>query len=410
MVKDRYIALKFCLEGVMNFLINRYVGVICLSILLVCFPVFADETNDAITKTSVGDAKIKVVFLNPAGISDSYFWSTCSDLMQSAATQLDMDVKIAYAERSQLKINKQAIEALNAEKKPDFIIMQNMKSTAVDIMKEANKKNVKVFMFNSGLTDKERQTYGNPREQYKNWIGQMLPDDESAGYDLADILVREAKQKGLVDQQGKVQMLALGGTVSDTSAIEREKGLLRYVAEHKTEVVLHRRHALPGNWEGDTAAKVFEVAFGLFPSTTVVWNANDTMALGVLNMAKTRLGKTPGKDLLIGGIDWDQEALKAIESGELTTSIGGHFAECAWVMVMLYDYAKGADFETDEGVSMKSQFNRLTSANLSKINYLLINRSPEKINQIDFLQFSKIAHPQLLKYRFDLDRILEQLE
>jgi len=394
----------------MRFSVIRIIGLLGFTFVLLLNQLLANDVPLPDENDNLSDENIKVVFFSPEGQSNSYWWNTCSYFMRSAAYDLGVDLQIYYAERSQIKLHKAVDTVLNATETPDYILMQNMKSTAVDVIEKANQKNVKVLLFNSGLSDVESNAEGGPREKHSNWIGQILPDDESAGYELAATIVNAAKREGLFNQNGKIEMLALGGTISDTSAMEREKGLMRYLDEYQTDVVLNRGHVLPANWESAVAGNVFETAFSLFPDTKIVWNANDDMAMGVLNAAKTKLGLEPGVNILIGGIDWNPDALESVKAGELEATLGGHFAECIWTMVLLHDYANGTDFKVSGNVSMKSKFSTLTSTNVDRYSYLLSSRSPEKIEGVDFRKFSKIINPRLVEYEFDLDRVLEQLQ
>lgn len=353
---------------------------------------------------------LKVVFLNPASPSpDEVWWRICTDFMQAAANDLGIELKVHYAGRSAAEIYRQALEVVSSPSKPDFIVMQNMKKTAPVIIKQAATQGVKVFLFNSALSDEEAVEMGTPRGRYPNWIGQMTPDDEAAGFDLAALLVQIARDAGQTGREGRVEMLALGGTVSDSSAIERNKGLLRYVNDHTAEVILNRERPLAADWDTERARITLSAAFPSYPKTTVIWNANDKMAIGALDAASTRLGKAPGKDLFIGGIDWNPENLAAVRSGKIAATIGGHFMEGAWVMVLLHDYAKGVDF-AQQGVVMKSQMSVISKANIDKFEKSLGDRSLEKIEKIDFTQFSKVQRPSLKIYPFSLDSILAQLK
>lgn len=354
--------------------------------------------------------KIRVVFLNPASQSDGEFWwKTCTSFMQAAADDLGIELKVYWANRSPAQMYRQADEALGGAVKPHFIVMQNMKKTAPQIIEKAEKNHVRVVLFNSGLDEEETRVYGGPRGKYANWIGQILPDDAGAGYQLAKIIVGAARDKGLSNPAGKVEMLALGGTVSDSSAIERNKGLTRFLQEHVADVVLNRGQALPGDWESAKAASVFEAAYDGYPQTTVVWNANDNMAMGVLGTVQDKFGKVAGRDIIVGGIDWNPENLKAVKRGQIAATLGGHFMEGAWVMVLVNDYAKGVDFQT-EGVSLRSELGAISAANIGKFERALGDRSFEKIDKIDFSKFSKASNPGLKHYRFNLDEILSQLK
>jgi len=370
----------------------------------------AVAATPAATATSAPAKPIKVVFLNPASAAaEEVWWRTCTQFMQAAANDFKIELKVYYAGRSAAEMHRQADEALNGPNKPDFIVMQNMKKTAPSIIKQAEKQGVKVLLFNSGLSDEEADEMGTPREKFANWIGQITPDDEAAGFDLAELLVRTAKKAKQTGREGKVEMLALGGTISDSSAVDRNKGLDRYVRGHASEVILNRERPLPADWDTEKAKITLGAAYPAYPKTTAIWNANDNMAMGALDAATSRLSKTPGKDIFIGGIDWNPDNLAGVKTGTIAASIGGHFMEGAWVMVLINDYARGADFKS-QALSMKSKMGIISKENVEQFEKSLGDRSFEKIDKIDFTQFSKVTKPRLKTYPFDLNTLLKQLQ
>ena len=365
------------------------------------------------TTTSGKTKPVRVVFLNPTTPApEEVWWRTCTNFMQAAANDFGIELKVYYAGRSAAEIYRQADEVLSSKEKPDFIVMQNMKATAPGIIKQAEAHGVKVFLFNSGLSDEEADGMGTPREKYPNWIGQMTPDDEAAGFDLAALLVKTAKKGRQTGREGKVEMLALGGTISDTSAIERNKGLIRYTRGHVSEVILNRERPLPADWDTEKAKVTLGAALPAYPKTTAIWNANDKMAMGALDALASKLGKTPGKDVFVGGIDWNPENLAAVKSGTIAATIAGHFMEGAWVMVLINDYTKGLDFAAKGvgGTIMKSQMSVISKDNVDKFEKSLGDRSLEKIEKIDFTQFSKVSKPGMKTYPFSLNALLSQLK
>ena len=229
----------------------------------------------------------------------------------------------------------------------------------------------------------------------------MVPNDQGAGYDLAILLFNEALKLGLVDDHGNVHFVAINGTNSDVAAIERSKGLALAVKK-EPRIVLHQNTS--GFWERDKGKITFHHLIGGFPIAKVVWVANDPMALGVLDGIVER-NLVPGKNMLVGSIDWVPEALQQVRKGLLVTSVGGHFMETGWVAVLLYDYFNQKDF-ADETVSFRSNMGTLTKNNID--NYLQYFRS-ENFKQIDFTRFSKVKHPNLKRYNFRFDQVLSSL-
>ena len=63
------------------------------------------------------------------------------------------------------------------------------------------------------------------------------------------------------------------------------------------------------------------------------------MALGAME-GVVAAGKSPGKDVFIGGLNWDPPALDKVKDGALVTTVGGHFMIGGWALVLLYDYER----------------------------------------------------------------------
>ncbi|RMF15109.1 MAG: hypothetical protein D6758_10285, partial [Gammaproteobacteria bacterium] len=134
-------------------------------------------------------------FFNPQSADDP-FWKPVTEVMQAAARELDIRLDVYVANHNRLLLLDQVRRAVTAEDKPDVILFKNTKQTAGEILELAEAHQVEAFMFNAGLSEKERLALGAPREKFRYWIGQMLPDDFQAGYDLARMLVLTAQERG----------------------------------------------------------------------------------------------------------------------------------------------------------------------------------------------------------------------
>lgn len=347
------------------------------------------------------DRPIRVAYFNPHNADDP-FWLPVERFMRAAANDLNIEVTTYVAAHNRATMIDQVRQAVMAKDKPDFIVFKNFKSNAPEILNIAELNGVKSFIFNAGLTNEERAKNGGPREHYRQWVGQMLPGDELAGYNLATALIKRARDLGLFDNDGKVVMTGLTGNLSDSAAIERNKGLERALEENP-DVVFHQ--LVPARWDRAQAAQKAEGLFRRYPNIAVIWAANDPMALGAIDAA-AKVGLVAGESFITGGVDWNPPALEAIKDGTLHTSIGGHFMEGGWVMVLLYDYVHGQDFADDGGAARFSEMAGLTAANLDKYLGKFLN---EDWDRVDFSQFSKVRNSVLKSYDFSLDRILDQL-
>ena len=347
------------------------------------------------------DVPIRVAFFNPQNADDP-FWQTVDRFMRAAANDLNIEVTTHVAEHDRAKMIEQVRTAVSAPDKPDFIVFKNFKSNAPEVLEIAQQYGVKSFIFNAGLTTEEHVLHGGPREHYSHWIGQMLPGDELAGYNLANALIQRARALKLFNKGGKIVMAGLTGNLSDSAASERNVGLGRALEENPD---VSFAQLVPARWDRKEAMQKSDGLLHRYPDLSVIWAANDPMALGVVEAAQ-KAGLRPGYNFITGGVDWNLPALQAIKDKSMHTSIGGHFMEGGWVMVLLYDYVHGFDFAKEGGASVASEMAALTSTNVKKYQEKFLN---EDWDRIDFTLFSRVKNASQKAYDFSLDRVLDQL-
>lgn len=263
------------------------------------------------------------------------------------------------------------------------------------MLKIAEQAQVPTFVFNAGLLEKDRVCFGGPRQRFKYWIGQMLPNDFQAGYDLANILVDKALKANRVAPNGRVQVVAMGGPEKDFAAVERKRGFELAMARRKDVEVLQ---FVPAHWLQDRARRKTSLLLRRYPDVGVIWAASDSMAVGAID-AMRGLGRKPGKDIIVGGIDWIPRALSEIRAGTMAVSFGGHFMQGGWAMVLLHDYHHGIDFAADR-IDWRTKMSPVTRANMGDV-----ARSRRNLARIDFRAFSKKYHPEMTRYSFSLEAL-----
>lgn len=342
----------------------------------------------------------RVLFLHPGERPDS-FWDTVEAVMREAAQDLNMDLTVIYGGRNHREIV-QLFEKALSEKKPkrrqyDAVVFQGQKKNGVDLLKIAEKFRVPAFIFNAGLSEEQGREFGGPREKFRYFIGQMLPDDQRAGYDLLNILVDEAKAKKNLSPQDKVPVLAISGNVADEASVLRVKGLKEAIAQRQDVTLLQ---VTPAQWNREKARGVFHHLQNRYPEANVVWAANDPMALGIIEAKKQRGVDPQFSPLWTGGIDWTPEALLSVAEGKMVATIGGHFMEGAWALVLIHDYLHDRDF-AEENLKWQSPMTAIRLSNLQDYLSLIIQKQWSKI---DFSLFSKVLNPQIKKYHFDIQK------
>ncbi|MDT8992415.1 ABC transporter substrate-binding protein [Curvibacter sp. APW13] len=334
---------------------------------------------------------LRIAFINPDRAGNP-FWDKLTSLMQAAATRLNIDLQVYYAGTGRFQSLSVAEQALQAQPKPDYLVYIAQAGTVAQILAAAEAAKVHSFILNTDLLAEDRARVGAPREQFRYWIGHMFPDDVQAGAALATALAGAARSKGA---RQPIEMIALSGTRDSSAALDRGVGLEQVLAKNND---MRLNQLVFAGWDPQEA---FTRTVGLlrrYPLTRVLWAASDAMALRMIDAAR-QMQKTPGRDVFIGGVDWSDDALAAIAKGDLSASVGGHFMDGAWAMVLLYDYHNGKDFASALGSTIRSPMQVIDAGNVATQRKLLLSR---RWDTIDFRQFSRVFNPSSKQYDFGL--------
>jgi ABC-type sugar transport system substrate-binding protein len=353
------------------------------------------------TVTSACTADIRVGFIDPD--VPTPFWNQVVATMKAAASELDIDVEIRKTERSRDKAIAFAKEFASRRPPLDYLIATNDVDAGGEIIKIAESTHLKLILLNNDLDKKDWVEYGEPRTKYTSWLGSITPDHEGAGYGIATAILTEAAR---LKTKRPLKLLALTGDAATPASLERVQGLKR-----GTDVMT--RLLGPGSvelvdvryldWTAATAEASVREFSQTGPAIDALWAANDPMALGAITALRER-GYAPGKDILIGGLNWSQDAVDKVLNGEMVLTHGGHFLQGAWAMVILRDHHDGRDF-TEEDVRLQVP--------MGAIDLPIARRFPEigKLDwrKVDFTKFSKTRNPAVNHYEFMPDAVLAHL-
>lgn len=342
---------------------------------------------------------LAVAFINP-GKSDEAYWVAAARAMQAAATSLDIQLEVHFAEREHPRAFAIAREILARPKsrQPDYVVFSNDYATGPELLRLFDGSGIKCFMAYSSPAPSERVQTGDPRQRYKGWIGSLEPRAEDAGYLTAKALIERGRLGRAQGPDGKLHLLAIAGDRSTTSSIRRNAGMRRAV-EEAGDVVLDQE--VYANWTREKAGEQSEWLFERHPAARLVWAGNDLMAFGAMQSLEKRGGK-PGQTMWFSGINTSREAMDAIKSGRLAALAGGHFIAGAWSLVMIYDYHHGRDF-ADEGLELDRSMFALFDAALADV---FLARFGERYDSLDFRRYSKVLNPRLRRYEFGFAQLL----
>ncbi len=368
--------------------INKLCGVI-----LACIIIYFSSMSICIAQPP------KVVFLAPEP-QDNLFWGQVADFMTAVSEDLDMELEVIFAPATGSYILKRlGMKIASREEKPDYLLTGYWGDVTDAIMQSNKEKDIQIFIFNTGINRDERRVIGHPRGQFSNWIGHLSPDDKSAGSKLAELLIAKTYEStpGI---KPKIAGLA-GGDHSPVSS-NRLTGLKQSVSKDRQASISKIYNT---TWDKKSAVHATENILRDQPDTNIIWTVSDALALGSIDVAKSS-GRFPGKDIFMGGFDWSPEAFDAIKRGEMTASMGGHFMEGGWALIMIYDYHNGIDFKGDPGLSSTTNMQAITADNVHEFEDKLGNRDWRRI---DFKAFSKFHNSELSEYQFTIDAILSHL-
>lgn len=340
---------------------------------------------------------MSVAFLNPGGEGDAFF-DMMAEFMQATADDLGVDLEVIYCDRDHIKMHDEGMKLLNRSRLPEYLILVNEKNAAAELLSMASNKGVKVALVNEGLQSRDKKRLGSPGQVLKNWVLEFLPDDFQAGRMLADALIAKARALGLKDRSGLVKVVGIAGTYQTGSSSNRVEGLRAAVRRNPDAMLLQ---VVPAYWEEAKAAEVASGLLGRYPGTNVIWAASDLMAKGA--HAAFHEGDGDAENHITGGIDWAEFALHEVKDGRLAATVGGHFMDGGWALVMLYDLHHGNVLPS---VRFSSDFSLITEEN---VNEYLRYFGDHDWSVIDFTRFSKHRNARLEAYRFGLKPVMNQL-
>jgi len=349
-----------------------------------------------------------ILIVQPSDAVTDALWFEVVDRHTKYVTRdLNMDIEHFFAGDDRTKVSSNVIEKIKDGAKPDYLVFSNQIGIGVGLLMICENMDIKCFMYGSSLIERDVKEFGGPRKKLQNWIGQIIPDDEQAGFDLANILIAQAREiKKKNNDNTPIRVIGITGTSSTPASVNRTNGLRRAVASYQDVELLQ---IVSARWVAEVAANKYEMLTTRYGRSDVVWLANNDMALGVLERARS-LGDIPR----IGGFDWVLPAIDSLADGGLSAVIGGHDIDIAYVLNLLGAHHDGKDFMMKTGTaSLRSRLIPLTPDTVNEYSTFLDKLAKGEVNYQrgfnslaqDSEAFSDISM-QDFKNRTSLDEIL----
>ncbi|MEC8842872.1 MAG: hypothetical protein VXX42_02745, partial [SAR324 cluster bacterium] len=134
------------------------------------------------SKICAGENSWKLTLFTPRKEKDP-FWGLFVDHARKATSDLGGQIEVYYADGNREKMRRQIEQAASKAGDQEVLVFPNFKKGAGSFLKIIEKKKVHAFIVNSGFTKEENG--GRPRQHFRFWIGQLLPDEKQTGNMLA---------------------------------------------------------------------------------------------------------------------------------------------------------------------------------------------------------------------------------
>jgi ribose transport system substrate-binding protein len=188
------------------------------------------------------------------------------------------------------------------DRKVDAIILRPMDATALaPTVVAAREACIPVFTVNRFVDP----SLALPGKDYVTGIG---ADPVLQGQVVGEWLVKATK--------GKAAILEIEGMAGASSTIGRKKGFDDEVSSQPGMKILASQ---AGNFDRTIGHNVAKQLLTQYPTATVVFTHNDTMALGVLDALRD-VKRVPGKDVLIVSVDGLKEVVQHIADGTIAAT------------------------------------------------------------------------------------------
>lgn len=342
---------------------------------------------------------LRITFLSPAKVGTHPFWGQYVGFMKTAALSLGAELEVLEAE-DRYGVCDNARAVLSRKVHPDYLIYVYQAEASPVILEQCEAVGVKSVIVNTDVVPEERDRIGRPGEKFRQWVCHFIPDDRSGGKLLAKALARQAEDLGLPSVGGECRFIGLGGTRDTTASRYRQEGLEDFLSEGG-----YLDRFVYTNWHAEVAREKARLLLKLYPKTRVYWTVSDALGLGVVESMR-QAGLRPGRDAIVGGVDWTVEGIEAVRRGELAASVGGHFMEGAWALIYLYDLHAGGIARPEE----KNCFSRMALIERATVDRYAPLLDPANWEKIDFKRLTHTHNPALKQYDFSPDVMLRALD
>jgi len=336
------------------------------------------------------------------------FWDSQLDFASAVASAYNFNIEVAYSPasyRNRFDAATYIEEQIdNMAQPPNLVITSFWVGSEQSILTLLNDRRIPLITINSDLSEKQFAKFGKPREKFDLWLAHFSPNDTLAGEQLASAIIEESRALRCESTNCNVNIFAITGLSYSAVSKQRAVGLQVTTKQDKHARLLS---IIYGNWDRQLVESKAEPILKRHNDINAFWIASDVMAYGLVDgIDSTHL--TLQKNTVIGGIDWSPATIGMIENGQMHVSLGGHFMEAGWGLILFYDHLHDVDLPANFTTVVKTEMSLLNKQNINELGPFL--NSPKWSKQ-KLRSYSRHLNPSRVEY--DLNPrsiILEQIE
>lgn len=244
-----------------------------------------------------GQAKIKIGFLVPT-LANPFFVDMTNAAKAANTNKLEVLVQASPDELNQNQI----IENFITQGVDAICVVPINSESIIPAVVKANNANIPIINVDNKISMTSTKAQGAK-------IAFYIGSDNFEGGQLAGEYINN-QLNGI----GKVAILE--GVTGNDAAIKRKSGFIKAIQPNKGITLVASQAA---DWNRQKANEIFHAILTANPDLEAVFAANDEMALGAIAAMKNM--KIPLDSIIVVGFDAIDEAIKAVEDGELNATI-----------------------------------------------------------------------------------------
>ena len=372
--------------------------------LLLLFIMSSLVLMNAIVAKAEQPKKTRILFTHPME-NGLPFWDSQVAFAQSVAAALNFDLEVLYFPKDQrnrftaANYLKQVIESKKLA--PDLVVTFFWLGSEESVLTMLKEKNIDIISINSDITPEQFERLGRPRERFPNWLLHLSPDDILAGNQLAAGILAQSRALRCPDKNCYVELFAITGAIGSAVSAQRVEGLKQVFENDENSKIINIVH---GNWEREFVEELTKKIFLRHAHIDAFWVASDVMTYGLFD-GLAQIKQKLSKKTVIGSIDWSPETIEKIKNGEMNISLGGHFMEGGWALILYFDYLQNIDFAAETTTIIKTEMSILDKYNIDQLGPFL--SSPAW--SATFLQsHSKFLNPARKSYNLNPQNFIMQ--